>query len=71
MYEPSALQLDIPLTFFLENNNAMLFFQEFMESRGAKDILDFYVTAATFEIVSHLKVKDAEVGGIIVIIAYQ
>lgn len=60
VYEPSALQLDIPLTFFLENNNAMLFFQEFMESRGAKDILDFYVTAATFEIVSHLKVKDAE-----------
>lgn len=59
-YELSTVHRDIPLSFFLENNNALLYFQEFMEAEQAKDMLDFYVNANTFEIVAKLKIRDVE-----------
>ena len=37
------------------------FSQEFMEAEQAKDMLDFYVNANTFEIVAKLKIHELEV----------
>ena len=62
VYDGGA-QPDIPLHFFLENNAALLYFQEFMELERAKNIIDFYINAATFEVVSQLKIADAEAWG--------
>ncbi len=61
MYEPSAFQASLPLSYFLDNNAALLYFQEFMESEQAKDLIDFFLNAETFELVSRLKLAEAGV----------
>ena len=60
MYDGGA-QPDIPLHFFLENSTALLHFQEFLEQARAKNLIDFYLNAATFEVVSQVKIAEADV----------
>ena len=51
----------LKLSTFLTDNNAMLFFQEFLEQMDVKNALDFYLTVDAFRVTSEHKIADAEV----------